>query len=1498
MGLKENIFYNLTHAQKRIWYIEKINSNSQLHNLGGCLKINQIICVDKLSETLNVLVKKNDALRIRLTEKEEQPVQYIKEYEKQKIDFFDFSSCEMPELEHQKWAHDTFEQKFLLEDSPLVYFAIYKIRDNSFGIFLKIHHIIADGWSVGIMQKQVCEIYNHLIKDENIEFDEACSYVDIIEKENEYLESDKFEKNKRFWTEKFSDLQEEFLYNGSVNIQGKRQTHTLDNDFSDEVWSFLKDNKCSLNTFFTAILLIYINKTIYQRDIVIGTPVFNRSGNKEKNTIGMFTSTMAVKYSLDTELTIKELVASINREMKVSFVNQRYPYDLLIGDLELNKKGYDSLFKMCVNYYNSKLIEVNGMDLELDEFHNGNQSYSMQLVIQEWDKGRITLNYDYKTDEYTEQDITIMYNCMNNIIKQILNNTSCNIKDIKLLSEDEINLKLHTLNSTKSDYSQDKTIYELFEEQVKKTPDSIAVIFNEQQLTYKELNEKANQMAYYLREQGVNRQTMVGLLQTHSTELIISILAVLKAGGAYLPIDPTYPPERINYIVEDSKCLILLTNFALDKAVKFDKKILNVKEIEAGSYSKENLTRVNESKDLVYVIYTSGSTGKPKGVMLEHKGLVNYTCWAKKVYLKGEAEVIALYSSIAFDLTVTSIFMPLISGSQIVIYDNDENEFVLYKILRENRATVVKLTPAHLTLLKDLDNSSSNIKRFIVGGEDLKVSLAKEVYDSFNGAIEIYNEYGPTETVVGCMIYKYNVLEDKAISVPIGCPAENVQIYILDKELNAVPTGIIGELYISGDGVARGYLNNEKLTNERFIDNPFINGKKMYKTGDTARYLENGIIEYIGRSDNQIKIRGHRIEIGEIEKYLLENEEIKDAVVVYKKIPSGVDLLNAYIVRLGEISESEIKKWLLKFLPKYMIPSNFIFMDILPLTINGKIDYNMLPELDQSENNKSFIKYGNEIEKELVEVMEEILRIENISMNDNYHQIGGDSIKAIQISSKLKNSGLELKVKDILTYDTIEEIAACVEVAKKSIAIDQNECTGEISRTPIIEWFFQQDYKNESFYNQYVLIEAKISLNIDKVRIAANKLIEHHDILRANYNRNTDKLYYNNNYLESNDVVQYFALSDYSHAEQEKRIKELRSELNGAFDIENNILFKLYIFDLGERGQVLLFSAHHLVVDGVSWRIIIEDFFTLLKQLENSEDISLPLKTSSFKTWTEQLQEYSNNNFDNEKAYWEELVDKYISYPVDFSKEQDNVKSAAILHSYIEDFELEAFIKKANEIYNIELNEALTIALVLTINKLINSKDIVIELERHGREAINDYIDISRTVGWFTSMYPACFSLPDSSLGLDSSIKLLKEQLRNIPEKGFNYSILKYLKHELKEENNKYIRFNYLGDFDNIINSESLSFTNIECGLDSDAENSLTALMDITAMIVNAKLRLTITYSENRFKSQTIESFMNSYQETLKQIFEFCSGKDIKEFTPSDFDAVEISQDDLDALFE
>lgn len=1486
-------YYKLTHPQKRIWYIDKISTTSPLHNIGGCLKINGNVNIEKLSEAINIVIQENDGLRLRITEKDGQPVQYVSDFKNENIYFLDFTNFDKPQIEYENWSKSIFKKTFKLENNRLYYFAIYKINERECGILLNIHHIISDGWSISLIEKQICDIYSKLVKNEIIYKDKHNSYIDVIKEEKEYLNSDRFAKNKKYWNEKFKNIPEEFLYNTSNSLEGKRESFNIDSDLSKKINEFVEDNKCSLNIFFITILLIYINKITYKKDIVIGTPIFNRTNMRQKNMLGMFTSTVPFRLELDVELNIESLIKQINKEFKLCLLNQKYPYDLLIKDLGLSKGGYDSLFKMSVNYYNSKFTnEIDEIAAEAKEYYCGNQSYSLQLTIKEWEDDVITLNCDYKTSDYSVQEIQVMHNSMINIIREILENKNCRVKDIKILSDEEINHKIFTLNSTNSIYPS-KTVCELFEEQVRKSPDKVALEFEQVKLTYKELNEKVNQLANYLRDNGVKKEYIVGIMMSHSIELVIGSLAVLKAGGTYLPIDPNYPVDRVNYMLEDSESSMLLVNFDTNEEIQYKGKKFNINGLNTDLYSKENLIKVSELNNLAYIIYTSGSTGKPKGAMIEHQGLTNYIWWAKKMYLKDENEVMALYSSIAFDLTITSIFTPLISGNKIIIYDTDETEFVLYKILRENKVTIVKLTPAHLTLLKDMNNSNSKIKRFIVGGEDLKVSLAKEVFNSFGGNIEICNEYGPTETVVGCMIHIYNEEKDKGVSVPIGYPADNVQIYILDNELNVVPTGFSGELYISGDGVARGYLNREELTLERFIENPFIKGKRMYKTGDIARYLEGGALEYLDRSDNQVKIRGYRIEIGEIEKYLLENEFVRDVVVVFKKELSGNRMLNAYIVSKKDMKDLELKDWLNKFLPKYMIPANFVFMDQLPLTLNGKINYALLPEPIITE--KEFIKYETNVEQELVEIMEEILGIKNISMNDNYYQLGGDSIKAIQISSRLKNVGLDIKVKDILTHESIREIAAGVEKNREVKVISQEQSEGTIEKTPIIEWFFEQKFSNKNFYNQYVLLEYNTSLDINKVKLAVDKLIEHHDGLKINYDKKYSKLFYKNEHSKEAAPFKYLELLQCSYDMKYKNIKRLIQEASINFNIENSLLFNVTMFDLGNETQGLLFTAHHLIVDGISWRIILNDFITIYKQLINEVEVKLPMKTHSFKKWAEEVYEYSKKDFEKEKNYWKGIVDKQFAYPTDLDGE-DIIKTCSVLSYDLNEDTTNSLMKKVNEIYNIEFNEVLIIALVITINKLINSEDIVIEIERHGRENISDFIDVSRTVGWFTSIYPAYFKVELSEI--DKNIKSIKEQLRNIPNKGFNYGILKFLNNEIKKTDNKYIRFNYLGDYDNIISEEILNKVDIEFGLESDKENSLTALIDIAAMIVNKKLKITVTYSKAKFYKDTMKNFINSYEDTLRSILDKCENKDFKEFTPSDFDAVDISQEDLDDLFD
>lgn len=1492
MEKNERIYYPLSHPQKRIWYIDNINTDSQLHNIGGCLEIEEEIDILLINKAINLTIKDNEGLRLRFLVRKESPVQYVHEYEYEVVEFIDFSQNPYPEKAYKQWAEQIYKNRFILLENKLYYFAIFKLSEHKYGILLNIHHIISDGWSITYIQKQICEIYSKLISKEVLLKANKNSYTEYLKMEEEYLNSKRYLKNMNFWNEKFAVLPDDFLYNTSDSVSGKRQTFNLDHIQSKKINNFVQEKKCSLNTFFITILIIYINKLFNKEDIVIGTPIFNRTGI-QKSMVGMFTSTLPFRFQLDKSLSIAELLKKIDSELKHCFLHQKYPYDCLIKDLELGKRGYDSLFKMSVNYYNTKFLpHINGIKTSAEEYYSGAQSYSLQLTVKEWLEDIITLNYDYKVLDYTDEEIKTMHKGILNIIKEILDNENININEITLISNTEFKYRIFDSNLTECKYPQ-KTVCELFEEKAIEHPNKIALEFNNQRITYSELSEKTNQLANYLLENKIGKNSIVAIIMNHSIELIVSILGVLKTGAGYLPIDPDTPTKRIDFIIEDSGSWLILTNYNISGLALLDRNIVDVNKLDIHKYSSKAPDIDVRLSDIVYIIYTSGSTGKPKGVILEHKGLTNYICWASKKYLKDRMDVMAFYSSISFDLAVTSIFAPLISGNSIIIYDKNDTEFVLHKILKENKTTVLKLTPAHLTLMKGLDYSHSILKSLIVGGEDLKVSLAKEIYNDFNKRVEIINEYGPTEATVGCMIHRYNEKEDAAVSVPIGIPADNMQIYILDYELNPVLEGVFGELYISGVGVAKGYINLDKLTNEKFVKNPFIKNKMMYKTGDMARYLQNGIIEYGGRFDNQVKIRGHRIESGEIEEYLLQHEQISEAVVTLKKDNTDNPLLIAYIVANEVIQEKQLKEWLLKFLPRYMIPNDFVFLESLPLTMNGKVDYKKLPKPVIIQNNNMIPLTS--LQKELLEVMEEMLCIKNLSLYDNYYKIGGDSIKAIQISSKMKTIGYDVKVKDILVLETIKEIADTIKETKKERNISQTKCEGYMEKTPIAEWFFRQNFTDWNIYNQYVYLEYNEMFDPGEIKKAFNALAEHHDGFRINYDIHAEKLYYNNT-LCNGLLVEHYNLTRDTEKEQQTKIKQLINHNQEHFDITCSFLIYAALIDLEEEKQGLLIKAHHLIVDGVSWRIILNDLMLILNQLKENSKIQLPMKTHSMKEWGEQLLRYAQKDFVEEEIYWERLLQNKFQFPIDYMKSSDPIETSHIMWSELKESVLYDLMEKSNAVYGIDMNELLLIGLAITIKDITEKEDVVIELERHGREEISDDIDVSRTIGWFTSIFP--FYLKVEYENIQDNIKAIKEQIRKIPDNGISYGILKYWKNKWPDQKKKYIRFNYLGDFDNIINDRYLNITGIEFGLKSGEKNLLTALIDISVIIVNHKLKISMEYSRNVFKDETVRCFINNYVSVLKIMLAECTRKEYREYTPSDFDVTDITQADLDALFD
>lgn len=1489
---RKNKLYPLTHPQKRIWYIEKIHPNTPVYNIGGTVRIKGKINHELLEQAIQLFISRHKSLHLRFCENSERVRQYICQESDIKLDFIDFTSDKKPKEKFNKWVEDEAKRPFRLVDSRLFYFALYQVSENHCGYLVRFHHIIADGWSIQIMTEQIKDIYLKLMADENVKTDLSSTYEDYIWKEQEYLSSGRLIKHKQFWLEKFEDLQDVFLNKSSDIITGNRKSFEVDEAVSCMIKDFTMNNGMTLNTLFIALYLIYYNKITGQKDIVIGIPVFNRHGKKEKKIFGMFTSTMPFRFLINSNKSFMEIIDEVSNELMKCYYNQKYPYNLLVQDLELRKRGYDNLFNTCINYYNTRHnTDMDGCEVENIEFYNGHQIYGMQIIIRDWSSsGCLTLDFDYKTEDYTEQEIENLYNHILYLLKQLINNPLQHISVIPMLSEIESNDLAYTFNATARNYPNTKTISQLFEEQAVKTPDKIVIQHDDKNISYKELNERSNQLARYLVKNDVTKESVVGLIATHSIEVIIGILSIIKAGAVFLPIDPVYPNERINYMLEDSNCGILLTN--IHKEISFDGKIIQLNNTH-NNEEVSNLSIISFPDDLIYILYTSGSTGKPKGTMIKHRGVVNYIWWAKKVYIDHEDEVFPLYSSLAFDLTMTSIFTPIISGSKLIIYnDNDEDEYVLFRILRDHQATIIKLTPAHLSLLKDRSIESSSVKKLIVGGENLTVKLASDIYKVFNKDIEIYNEYGPTETVVGCMIHRYEYEKDTSVSVPIGKPIDNTQIYILNEHHQLIPKGALGELYVSGDGVARGYLNNPKLTQEKFIPNPFRNGELMYKTGDQARFIDDSLIEYAGRIDKQVKIRGYRIELGDIENQIISHKDIIDTVVVDIVEDNGVNNLCAYVVYKNKINVNKLKAYLLDKLPDYMIPLYIIEIETIPLTNNGKVDKTLLPKPNRSSGDEiDFISYRNQEEKVLVEAISIVLHIKNPSIKENFYHIGGDSIKAIQVASRLHELGYKIKVKDILAYPIIEEMVLCVK--KNGVQCNQQPARGKVKPTPIICWFLNQEFTNIHHYNQSIIIKLKSDIDVRDMEKILEKIIRHHDSLRLNYNQQTDELYYNHEHLDYHAKIQEYLLSDLTDSVQLEKMTSIAERLKGCMDIGHDILLKACIFNLGQQ-RIMILTAHHLVVDGVSWRIILDDMDTLMEQLQNKQKLTLPAKTVSYQVWSEQLLKHSEEVM-NEADYWNNILCQQFEFPlIDYEGDDKEHSTNTILSKL--SIDMTKLLLEAQEVYNTNTEELLITALARTVNQLTGSKDIVIELESHGREELSYGLDVTRTVGWFTALYPLHVSLPHNDLS--SQIKSVKESIRTIPHRGIGFGILKYLTKCLKDTDKKRIRFNYMGHFSNISENRNFELISERLGEDIGLENHLSCLLEINCYILNNQLHTLFGCEKYRIQENKMKKFIANYESNLEGIIVHCCEKDSKVFTPSDFDTVELAQDELDNLFD
>jgi amino acid adenylation domain-containing protein len=832
----------------------------------------------------------------------------------------------------------------------------------------------------------------------------------------------RLETEREYWLEKLSgDLVATGVpldFERPLDFSVERETvyKRIEGDTARKLFALGGGSELLIFTVLITALKICLHKYTGLEDIVVGTPIHEQ----HKDTASL-NRVLALRSRVTGATPVRQLLLDVKRTLAEAYANQKYPFERILDLLNIEARGNRApLFNVAL------MLESVNDRANLSHLKNDLTAF---FSIE---KDVIGINYEYDPRLFKRATVEAFVEHCEAILRSMLDAPDLAVSQLELLSAERKRAFIYEFNDTRTDYTGEQLISRLFEAQVERDPERVAVSDAGRSLSFRELNERANQLANYLRRADAGRGALVGICLEHSPEALVAILGVLKAGAAYVPLDPAHPRSRLAFMLADAGVKVLLTQEQLAEELAADG--VQVIRLDAewdviARESEENPPPSAAPEDLAYVIYTSGSTGDPKGVMIQHAALVNYIRWADDMYLRGEELVFPLYSSLAFDLTITSIFLPLVTGNEIVVYRDDERDMPLSSVLRDKRRGILKLTPSHLSLLKDRDGHSFQAKRLIVGGEAFDTELARQASVIFGEGVEVFNEYGPTEATVGCMIHKFDPSADNRRFVPIGTPAANVQIYVLDEALNPVPENMIGDLYISGDGLAGGYLNQRELTAGRFVPSPFVAGRRMYRTGDLARRLPEGVLEFVGRNDEQVKFHGYRVELNELRSVLNRHPQVRDSVVAMVKDENGFDILLAYYVSRQELDTAGLREFLSRSVIEETLPNIFIHLKKLPLTLNGKVNHHALPTLGEARQKlkRAFVAPRTPAEEVVAQILGGALGIEQIGIHDNFFELGGHSLLGMQVISRLRDAfGLEVPMHVLFDMPTVAHLTLAI----------------------------------------------------------------------------------------------------------------------------------------------------------------------------------------------------------------------------------------------------------------------------------------------------------------------------------------------------------------------------------------------------------------------------------------------------------------------------------------
>ncbi|PAU59158.1 non-ribosomal peptide synthetase [Pseudomonas indica] len=1487
----------LSYAQQRLWFLDQLNPQAAEYNITSAVELSGPVRLDWLQQGLTEIVARHEVLRGRLLERGQGAELLIDAESRAHLPIEPLAETDWDARVAQRLEEES-RRPFDLAAGPLVRGCLLHNERRTL-LLLTLHHTVADDWSMQCLIDELAELYRARGEQREARLPALpVQYVDYALWQRLPAQAERYRQQLQYWRDTLGDgdyqleLPTDHPRRAEPDTASGFHDLLLPEALAQRLREAAQRQGVTLYVLLLAATQVLLGRLAGQRDVRIGTAVANRDLAETQALIGCFVNTLVIRAEVDPQLGFEAFLKQVGERVLNAQEHQEVPFEQVVDALvSARDMTRTPLFQVLFAMQNARLRADAWAPLTLREVEVPSSASSFDLGWEVHDDGRrLSLRLKYKRQLFEADTIARWADAWQRLLADIAERPLAKLGELDLLGSAERSRQLQQWNATTRAYPGPHDLAQALAEQAARTPHAPALVYAEQRLSYAELHARTGAVARQLRERGVGREQVVAVCMQRSVEMVVALLGIVRAGAAYLPLDPELPPARLALMLEDAAPALTLAQSATAACLPAGTPhwCLDASALEDGPQPEP----INQPGDLAYVIYTSGSTGQPKGVLNEHGALMNRLYWMQEAFPIGTDDRVLQKTPYSFDVSVWEFFWPLITGACLVVAkpDGHRDSHYLAELIQRERITTLHFVPSMLQAFvgEPALPRCTSLRQVFASGEALPLELQQR-FQARHPA-KLINLYGPTEAAIDVSCWVCDPASTLGF-VPIGKPIANLQLYILDEALAPLPIGAVGELYIGGAGLARGYLNRPQLTHERFVASPFDAGQRLYRTGDRCRFLADGNIQYLGRLDHQVKLRGLRIELGEIDATLLDQPGIDAAVTVLREDLATPQLV-AYLSAPEAVDVEAIKQHLGQQLPAHMVPAFIVQLPALPLSSNGKIDRKALPKPEIEGQAHTQRAPSNATEEVLCRLLGGLLGVERPSVDDNFFALGGDSILGLQFIAQARAQGIGLTPRQLFQQRTLADLARVASQVEQCQA-EQGLLEGEAPLLPIQHWLLERALVEPGHWNQSVLLKPSRPLHADTLQATLQALVEQHDALRLRFTHEGDQ--WRQAYADASQAVAFAQVRLAVPCTPEALRACIAEQVEASFDLASGPLIRALLIDLAEGEQRLYLVAHHLVVDAVSWRLLLEDFSTLYPRLAAGQNATLPAKTSSYRQWGQRLwQQAASPAVQAQRDYWlQQTLPGEL--PVDQPQADNRVADEVSLSAALSVEETQA-LQQAQGSYRTQGHELLIAALAGALQQWSGASAIGIDLEGHGRDAPFAELDVSRTVGWFTQLYPVRLDLPQGG-DTGALIVAVKEQLRAAADKALGYGLLRHQTGVPLPAHRHPVLFNYLGQIDGVGGEGLLQLVDEPLPPTVAADTPRSHELEVVLAVLGGRLQVEMKFAGLRLAPATRERLLQAYLAHLRGVIRHCQGNQTGQLSPTDFPlAKALNQKNLDTL--